>query len=296
MVITTILLWNDDFGMAPTRLDNCADDCVLTHDRARFSDADAVVFHVPTLREPIEQWSKPRHQAWVAWSMESDVNYPQLADPAFMGHFDLTMTYRRDADVWVPYVDASLATPVEHPAGTGAERALAVYVASNPAARSGRDAYVRELMHHLPVDAYGRCLQNRTWSEDHGRSTKLETFGRYRFTLAFENSIGEDYVTEKFFDPLVAGSVPVYLGAPNVVDFAPGEHCFVDLTQFRGPQALAEHLLELARDEAAYQRLHAWRSDPVRAEYAAMVERIRVHPFCRLARLLPTAGRRHRSS
>jgi hypothetical protein len=287
--MTTILLWNDDFGMAPTRLVDCADECVLTRDRERSADADAVVFHVPTMRERIDQLPKPPRQRWVAWSMESDVNYPRLADPAFLRHFDLTMTYRRDADVWVPYVDASLAAPGDRWVDAGAEPALAVDVASNPSAPSERDAYVRELMHHMPVDAYGRCLQNRTWPEDHGRTTKLETYTRYRFTLAFENSISADYVTEKFFDPLVAGSVPVYLGAPNVADFAPGEHCFVDVTDFSGPQALAAHLVELDHDDTAYRQHHAWRSGPVRPEYAAMLARTRANPFCRLARLLATS-------
>lgn len=38
--------------------------------------------------------------------------------------------------------------------------------------------------------------------------------------MAFENVIAMDYVTEKFYDPLIAGSVLVYLGAPNIADFA----------------------------------------------------------------------------
>lgn len=34
---------------------------------------------------------------------------------------------------------------------------------------------------------------------------KVETLKRYKFSLAFENSDEEDYVTEKFFQSLVAG-------------------------------------------------------------------------------------------
>lgn len=34
---------------------------------------------------------------------------------------------------------------------------------------------------------------------------KVETLKRYKFSLAFENSNEEDYVTEKFFQSLVAG-------------------------------------------------------------------------------------------
>lgn len=36
---------------------------------------------------------------------------------------------------------------------------------------------------------------------------KVATLKRYKFSLAFENSNEEDYVTEKFFQSLVAGMI-----------------------------------------------------------------------------------------
>lgn len=39
---------------------------------------------------------------------------------------------------------------------------------------------------------------------------------RYKFVLAVENAECEDYVTEKLWKPLSIGSVPIYMGAPNV--------------------------------------------------------------------------------
>ena len=41
------------------------------------------------------------------------------------------------------------------------------------------------------------------------------------FTAAFEDSMAVDYVTEKVYDALHAGSVPLYLGAPNILEFVP---------------------------------------------------------------------------
>jgi hypothetical protein len=39
------------------------------------------------------------------------------------------------------------------------------------------------------------------------------------------------YVTEKFFDPLIAGSVSVYLGVPDVDKLAPGLHAYNRCTE-----------------------------------------------------------------
>jgi hypothetical protein len=41
-----------------------------------------------------------------------------------------------------------------------------------------------------------------------GTQAKLNTIGRYKFYLAFENNNAVDYVTEKFFHSLIVGTVP----------------------------------------------------------------------------------------
>lgn len=268
--------------------------CELTTDRSRHRDADAIVFHIPTtpLRIPFR---KMPDQIWVAWSMESDSNYPQLADAGFMSQFDLTMTYREDSDVvarycepadWLPFRPPP---PVEH---LSREPAPAVYISSSDVDRSGRTEYVRELMKHLQVDSYGRSLNNRSLSHDEGRNTKLETVARYHFTLAFENSLSVDYVTEKFYDPLLVGSVPVYLGAPNIAEHAPAADCYIDVRRCAGPDELARQLAELAVDQPRYARLLGWRSLPLAPRFLAHVEEQRQPSMCRLCRLLQA---RHRS-
>ena len=39
---------------------------------------------------------------------------------------------------------------------------------------------------------------------------------KYKFTLAMENYVCDDYVTEKLWRPLRLGSIPIVFGAPNV--------------------------------------------------------------------------------
>ena len=42
--------------------------------------------------------------------------------------------------------------------------------------------------------------------------SKQQAISKYLFYLAFENSVEPGYVTEKVFDALKAGTVPIYLG------------------------------------------------------------------------------------
>ncbi len=43
----------------------------------------------------------------------------------------------------------------------------------------------------------------------------LQLMAKYKFTIAFENAIGDDYITEKLWRPLTLGSVPIYMGSPS---------------------------------------------------------------------------------
>lgn len=53
--------------------------------------------------------------------------------------------------------------------------------------------------------------------------TKEEGLLSFRYSLAFENSIQPNYLTEKLYDCWLAWTVPVYFGAPNVLDFFPAK-------------------------------------------------------------------------
>ena len=141
-------------------------------------------------------------------------------------------------------------------------------------------------MRHVAVDAYGRQLNNRTIPDDDGRNAKLRTIARYRFTLAFENSIARDYVTEKFFDALCAGSVPVVLGAPNVAEFAPSPESYLDVRDFREPAALASRIAALCADEAAYASMLRWKAEGASPAFRALAAEIGADPWLRLARRL----------
>jgi len=78
---------------------------------------------------------------------------------------------------------------------------------------------------------------------------KFETLKQYKFAFCFENSIFPGYITEKILDAFYAGTVPIYLGAPDVLQFVP-KGCFVDFRDFADLEQLNKFLLSV--DEAKY--------------------------------------------
>jgi glycosyl transferase family 10 (putative fucosyltransferase) len=282
-----LLVFNSMFGHALDRPPELPGGFTQSTNLRRFHEAEVVIFYLPALGA-INGLSKRPGQVWVAWWMECEQHVPSMSDPAFMSQFDLTMSYRLDADVVTPYFDLrdyddALGRMRLPP---GPKDGFAALFVSSMTETSGRTPYLQELMRRVPVSSYGRVLKNRRLLWDRGMATKLEKIDRFKFTLAFENAIAQDYVTEKLYDPLVMGSVPVYLGAPNVERFAPSPDCYIDVRDFAGPEALAEYLLELDRDDDAYQRYFDWKQRPFRPEFQALIDIQRTDPVVRLCDLV----------
>ena len=61
--------------------------------------------------------------------------------------------------------------------------------------------------------------------------SKFEVLQNYEFCLCFENMRMEGYITEKIFDCLYAGTIPLYLGAPDILDYIP-EDVFVNCRKY----------------------------------------------------------------
>lgn len=257
-----------------------------TTDLAAFETADLVVVPLPSARSLPLVRGHPA-QVWALWSQESIVNYPTLRARRLLRQYDLRMTYRLDADITIPYFQLDVFDDLS-PLVPLAEREAAPLSAWVSAGRDrcGRNEYLGELVAAMPVDSYGRLHQTRTLPADQGTASKLATVARYRFTAAFENSLTDDYVTEKFFQPLVMGSVPVVRGAANIAEFAPSPDCYVDAGRFSSAEELARYLLSI--DDSTYFRFHRWREDGAverwRERWAPIVGR---HPLRQLADTVP---------
>lgn len=84
---------------------------------------------------------------------------------------------------------------------------------------------------------------------------KREVMRRSKFAYCYENTRGPDnYITEKIFDSLMNGCVPVYWGPENVLEHIPAE-CFIDRSAFRDTATVHDYLLSVSAERhAQYQR------------------------------------------
>ncbi|KAJ9561031.1 hypothetical protein OSB04_006191 [Centaurea solstitialis] len=227
--------------------------------------------------------------AGVLRSMESAQYYAEnnIAMARRKG-YNIIMTTSLSSDVPVGYfswAEYDLMAPVQ----PKTEKALAAAFISNCAARNFRLQALEGLeKSNIKIDSYGGCHRNRD-----GNVNKVEALKRYKFSLAFENSNEEDYVTEKFFQSLVAGSVPVVVGAPNIQDFAPAPGSILHIKELKDINSVAQTMKHLAENPVAYnesirQVFLLWKYDGPSDSFKALVDMAAVHSSCRLCIFLAT--------
>lgn len=123
----------------------------------------------------------------------------------------------------------------------------------------GRDAYVEELGKYINVDVYGSCGTHVCPREKTEKCLK-EFAQKYKFFLAFENTVCKDYVTEKFFRTLKYNIVPVVFGGANYERIAP-PGSYIDALNFKSPKHLAFFLSGVGRNFKLYSSYFHWRKD-----------------------------------
>lgn len=284
MEIINILFYNTMWGVPlPFSQNDLPPGFRVTTDRHELSSVDAVVFHLPDLQwcMDTDEIIKPEGQIWVAWNLECEENYPWIKDEEFRSNFDLWMGYRQNSDILYPYYTSDyediLINSIEI---NGRKNRICMFISST-ANQSQRLEYLNELTQYTPIDSYGKIFTNKKIEEDCGRKSVLKIMSMYKFAISFENAITEDYVTEKFYNPLLAGAVPIYRGAPNIQDFCPGENCFLDASVV-SPRELAEQIEEYCKSEEYYEFFHQWRKEPLIPSFKRKLDKIKVNPFFRL--------------
>jgi len=165
------------------------------------------------------------------------------ASPAWRGVFNWTMTYRTDSDIFSP-VGSLVRLPITVPNNYTAiasrkTKSVAWFVSKCDTTYkygSQREKYVRELRKYIDVDIFGEC-GSHDCSKDHMICCMEILNLKYRFYLAFENSLYQQYVTEKFFRTFREDIqvVPVVLGGHDYKRHLP-KGTYINTADFRHPK------------------------------------------------------------
>ena len=154
---------------------------------------------------------------------------------------------------------------------------------------NNREKVVKQLIEaSFRVDSLSKCLHNAEPPKEvtltMGMKSKSEIIQKYLFHLAFENQNTDDYITEKLWLTLKAGTIPVYLGAPNIDELFFPNHSFINVNDFSTTQELAHYLIEVANNETLYNSYHEWRKVPLPKAFIDKYLPVLGRNNCRLCR------------
>ena len=253
-------------------LQHCGDyNCFVTNDRKYRPHPNTKAFFF--YGTDFKPWDVPvprvEGEDWALLHEESLKNNAHFCHEEMMRHFNHTSTFRRHSDLplTTQYLDSlhSLTSPAHMVSLQTKNRlvtsglAPVAYVQSSCDTPSMRDNWVREFMKYIKVDSYGECLHNKDIAEHLAGSEQFENSGylsllaQYKFVIAVENALCDDYVTEKLWRTLTVGAVPIYLGAGNIEDYLPNENSAILVKNFDSPRKVAEFVLSVHNNDEQYQ-------------------------------------------
>lgn len=219
--------------------------CFITSNKnylGDYTEFNVIAFHGPEVTRLYKyQLPKKRsnNQKYVFASIESSDNYPVCTNQ-FDDFFNWTWTYKLDSDVrwgyitvrdkhenvigpttemqWMKLEDMDPVSD-EFKEKLKSKTKAAAWFVSNCNSLSDRNIYVRSLQNelmkfNLTVDIYGDCGPFQCPRDMKSKCDDMIK-EEYYFYLSFENSLSEDYVTEKLLRALQFNAVPVVYGAAN---------------------------------------------------------------------------------
>jgi len=280
---------------------SCPVQCAFLHDNSAIGDADAVVsellnwpkfglsgdFPVPERTRDNPRagvWSEllrgpapPRLPVLGIFGYEPKDYFPQygLANSALASQFDFSMTYQASTTLpislvcpWGRKVSEYLAPPPPKTPGHtlayfsehGASPSMRKFVEElfQAAGADGIHAYVHMKNRELPPEAVG---------EPFALSNRMAFVGTYRFLFITEQVEEPDFLSPEFSQALSMGTVPVYLGIPNIAEYAPPGG-WVDARAFATGGELWDYLSSFKEEgaDAAYGEFFAWKAGAAEAE------------------------------
>ena len=226
-------------------------------------DADAILIQSAGIWDLSPPPRRDENQVFVLAVRDSFPRTLAERDPGmgmkWVDVFNWTMTYRLDSDIVYKYGNIVERENKSEIANKNYDQIFdekvdnAVWFVSHCRTSSMREHYVREMQSVMGVDIFGGCgvpPPCPKGSKDIGKCID-DTAMKYKYYLSFENTLVEDYVTEKVYRWYGKDIIVVVRGGSNYSRILP-PGTFVDAGDFASPVELGKYLKELAHDKKRY--------------------------------------------
>ena len=188
-------------------------------------------------------------------------------DHGYKPYVEVFVDYHPESQVKILYlcwkIDALLKLAESGPPNPVGRSGVAMFV-SNCGYKERVD-YLDKLARFIKIDSYGACLHNmdippgRTYdnsvqAKENWEAEMVKLSSKYRMVIAYENSNSLDYLSEKLFNVLSAGAIPVFRGTSSVYRQLPDRHNIINIDDFETPEELALYMARVETDDELFRR------------------------------------------
>jgi hypothetical protein len=125
-----------------------------------------------------------------------------------------------------------------------------------------RNEWFHRIHKYIHVDALGTSCNNTNIASTRHINNEDKTYNdiavdmycSYYFVLAIENTWKEGYFTEKLINPIMAHSIPLYWGHPQVFEYI-NKKRVIYLPDFNTDEDIIKRIQDLQQDPVAYKKI-----------------------------------------
>ena len=271
----SMVVFTTSLGFSKCKYKNCQYETFFSRTDTKPTkpfDADAILIQSAGIWDLSPPPRRDQDQVFVLGVRDAFPRTTAERDPGmgieWVDLFNWTMTYRLDSDIVVKYGDIVEKEDKNEIANKKYDQIFdekedkAVWFVSHCRTRSMREHYVREIQNVIGVDIFGGCGSEPPCHKPHRKEIQFEVsqydamcfeeiVKQYKFYLAFENTLVQDYVTEKVYSWYSRDIILVVRGGSNYSKILP-HGTFIDAGDFESAIELGHYLIELANDKQRY--------------------------------------------
>ena len=126
-------------------------------------------------------------------------------------------------------------------------------VAGHDSEHNYRSIFFEKLNAYKRVESAGTLLNNMpggmrvNWLDD----SKTNFQRQSKFTICFESTAHDGFITEKITDAFFSDTIPIYLGSSNITEIF-NRDAFINVSDYESFDAVVERIKELDQDDEKY--------------------------------------------